>query len=586
MPPDGPLPDLSPQLFSLLLRSAALLSIAALAVGVVAAHFGRRDRTALKRLHAVLFGAAEDGRSEPSARRFVRTCFGLLWIIDGLLQAQRQMPAAFISRVITPGLDSSPPWLVDAVQPLARMWTRHPVAADAVTVWIQVGLGVLILVGGRGILSRVSLSLSVAWSLWVWVVGEFLGGLLAPGASWLTGAPGAILVYALAGALLLAPWQWWETGRCARFVRRAVGGWILVGAGLQALPWEGSWAADGLSQPFLSGANTAQPRMLRRPIATIATWSVSHPAIVNAVLIVLLLCVGVGLCVSARSQFVIAGVALCAATWWLAQDFGVLGGTGTDPNAALPLGLLLAAAWPEWSLSTEQQSRAEPASSVWARRPRWLREPLGVAIAALGVGALFAAPLLVTGLLLGPADATAVAADSNGGVVRLAHRPAPAFTLTDQNGLPVSMEGLRGKLTLLTFLDPVCSDECPVIANQLAIANAEIGSLTERVEFVAIDTNPVFHNIADVAAFTSSHGLGNMPNWHFLAGPADRLRDVLASYGVSVAVPTAGMIEHSEGIYFISADGDVVAYLGDGANSDLTIGYGHQLRDEIRKLAK
>jgi cytochrome oxidase Cu insertion factor (SCO1/SenC/PrrC family) len=586
MDPGGQSPDLSPQLFSLLLRSAVLLGIVALAVGAVAALLGWRDRTALRRLHAVLFGPTADGYSEPSARRFVRICFGLLWIIDGLLQAQREMPTAFISRVITPGLDSSPRWLADAVEPLARIWTRHPVAADAVTVWIQVGLGLLILVGGRGILSRASLGLSVAWSLCVWVVGEFLGGLLAPGASWLTGAPGAVLVYALAGALLLAPWRWWESGRCTRLVRWVVGAWILLGAGLQALPWEGSWAADGLSEPFRSGAGMDQPRLLRRPIATMATWSLSHPAIVNGVLIVLLLCVGVGLCASARSEFLLAGLVLCAATWWLGQDFGVLGGTGTDPNAALPLGLLLAAAWPGWSLSSAQQPQADPVSSVWARRPRGLREPLGVAVAALGVGAVLAAPLLVTGLLLGPADATAVAADSNGGVVALAGRPAPAFTLTDQNGLRLSMDGLRGKLTLLTFLDPVCSDECPVIANQLAIANAEIGSLSERVEFIAIDTNPVFHNVADVAAFTSSHGLDDMPNWHFLAGSVEKLRDVLASYGMAVAVPTVGMIEHSEGIYFISADGNVTAYLGDGANSDLTTGYGNQLRDEIRKLVK
>ncbi|MEP7021797.1 MAG: SCO family protein, partial [Pseudonocardiales bacterium] len=500
--------------------------------------------------------------------------------------AQAQMPGGFVPRVIAPGLASSPSWLADIVRPLAQVWTRHPVAADAVTVWIQVGLGLLILLGGRGILSRVSLVLSVAWSLWIWVVAEFLGGLLEPGATWLTGAPGAVLTYALAGGLLLAPWHWWESGRCTRLARRAVGTWILLGAGLQALPWEGSWSADGLSQPFISGAGMTQPSLLRRPISTMATWSVAHPAVVNAVLIALLVCVGVGLYKSARPEFVLAGLVLCAATWWLGQDFGVLGGTATDPDTALPLGLLLASAWPGWSLSTDRPPRADAAWSVWTHRLRRWREPFGAAVAALGVGAVLAAPLLVTGLLLGPPDATAVAADSNGGVVALGHRPAPGFTLTDQNGRSISMDRLRGKVTVVTFLDPVCSDECPVIASQLAIADAEIGPLAQRVEFVAIDTNPVFHNVADVAAFTTSHGLGHLPNWHFVAGPAASLQDVLASYGMAVAVPTVGMIQHSEGIYFISADGNMAAYLGDGANSDLTTGYGHQIRDEIRKLVK
>ena len=44
----------------------------------------------------------------------------------------------------------------------------------------------------------------------------------------------------------------------------------------------------------------------------------------------------------------VATLVLCGATWWLAQDFGVLGGLATDPNTALPLGLLIASALPGW----------------------------------------------------------------------------------------------------------------------------------------------------------------------------------------------------------------------------------------------
>lgn len=583
---DGPLPDLSPELFSLLLRSAAWLGIAAVVVGVAVWLLARRPG-ALLRLRETCFGPSQAGTEpEPSARRFLRLCVGLLWVVDGLLQAQPGMPGGFIRRVIAPGIASSPPWLAALVQPLAREWTKHPVAADAVTVWIQVGLGLLILLGGRGVLSRVALWLSVAWSLCVWGVGEFLGGLLAPGASWLTGAPGAVLVYALAAGLLLAPWRWWESGRCGRLARRIAGVWILLGAALQTLPWEGSWSAGGLSQPFAEGARVTQPAVLRRPIVAMANWSLSSPAVVNGVLIGLLVCVGVGLCLTERFEFILAGLVLCAATWWLGQDFGVLGGTGTDPDAGLALSLLLASALPQWPLLAETHRLVDAASSVGRRRLRRLREPCRAAVAALGVGAVIAAPLLVTGLLLGPPEASAVAADSGGGVVVLSHRPAPDFTLTDQNGRPLSMQGLRGKLTVLTFLDPVCSDECPVIANQLADADAELGPLAEQVEIVAIDTNPLFHEVSDVAAFTESHGLTDLPNWHFLAGSVTSLQDVLAAYGVAVAVPAVGMIEHSEGIYFVLGDGTQAAYLGDGADADLTTAYGDQVRDEIRKLLK
>ncbi len=582
--PETPIPDLSPQLFSLLLRSALCMVLAAAIVGLGVWLLQRTRPDILPRVRQRLFEAKDAAPREPSARRFLRICLGLLWVFDGLLQAQRDMPGGFIPRGIAPGIASSPNWLGDLVEPLARTWTRHPVTADAITVWIQVGLGLLILCGGRGLLSRAALWASVVWALAVWVVGEFLGGLLEPGASWLVGAPGAVLAYVLAAGLLLAPWPWWESGRIPRLTRLGVGVWLLLGAVLQAVPWEQSWSAQSLSEPFSEAAKTAQPALLKAPITTLARWSTAHPALVNAVLIAALVAVGVGLCVSAKTGFVVAGLVVCAATWWLAQDFGVLGGTGTDPNTALPLALLLVSTLPGWS--SAPASNEERDSSDQIRRTSRLRQPVTAAVATLGLAALVVAPLALTRPLFGPADAAAVTADSGGGVIALGHRRAPDFALTDQNGRSVSMHSLRGKLTVLTFLDPVCSDECPVIANQLAIADAQIGALAARVEFVAIDTNPVFHEVSDVAAFTTSHGLDDLSNWHFLAGPVAKLQDLLTAYGVSVAVPSVGMIEHSEGIYFISNKGSQVAYLGDGANADLTTSYGDRLRNEIRTLLK
>ena len=43
---------------------------------------------------------------------------------------------------------------------------------------------------------------------------------------------------------------------------------------------------------------------------------------------------------------------------------------------------------------------------------------------------------------------------------------APAFTLTDQHGRTVTLASLRGKVVLLTFLDPVCTGDCPLEAQE------------------------------------------------------------------------------------------------------------------------
>ena len=575
---DTPLVGLGGALFALLLRTLTGVVLVALAIGAGVWIFAAHDRPLVSRSHAVLFGAPP-ARVEPRARLFLRVAFGLLWIADGLLQAQPKMPAGFVADILGPGVASGPGWFGDLVAPVARAWTRHPVVADAATVWLQVGIGLLILVGGRGWLAKVALWGSIVWSLVVWSIGEAFGGLLASGASWLSGAPGAVLVYLAASGLLLAPWDWWNSGRAGVIARRFTAVWLLFGAVLQVLPGERQWTSPGLASMFADGASRPQPAPLVRPIMRLATFAANDPAVLNAVIIVLLVSVATALWFTGRTVVIVAAVVLCAATWWLAQDFGVLGGTATDPNAAFPLGLLLATALPSWRRTAE--SAAVPAASAGR-----VRTGLGAVVVTLALGLTVVVPAILASTLGRPADAVAVAADSGGGWRRIPPRTAPPFALTDQRGQPVSLSSLRGKLVLLTFLDPVCTSDCPLIANQIAVADRELGTLAERVEFVAIDSNPVFHFVADVNAFTQSHGLGGVANWHFLCGPSDTAQGVLADYGISVDVPAVGMIQHSEGMYVITADGREAAYLDDGAGAQLTGTYADQLRDEIRSLLK
>ena len=92
----------------------------------------------------------------------------------------------------------------------------------------------------------------------------------------------------------------------------------------------------------------------------------------------------------------------------------------------------------------------------------------------------------------------------------------------------------------------------------------------------------MFHRRADVAAFTQSHQLGGLANWHFLWGEPAYTQDVLASFGMAIDVPTVGMIEHSSGVLFVSADGRQAAYLEDGAALPLTASYADVVERELR----
>ena len=104
---------------------------------------------------------------EPVARRVLRIGFAVIWVFDGLLQAQSGMPTGMATQVLQPAAATSPGWVQHLVDFGATTWTLHPVPAAAATVWIQVGIGVFLLVargaGGHGPRAR-SASAGRWWS--------------------------------------------------------------------------------------------------------------------------------------------------------------------------------------------------------------------------------------------------------------------------------------------------------------------------------------------------------------------------------------------------------------------------------------
>ena len=96
-------------------------------------------------------GTPAEGRAaEPRGRQVIRIGFGVLWILDGLLQAQPAMPLGLASNVTEPSADGAPGWVRALVDFAARGWTYHPVNAAAAAVWIQVGIGIWLVTAARG----------------------------------------------------------------------------------------------------------------------------------------------------------------------------------------------------------------------------------------------------------------------------------------------------------------------------------------------------------------------------------------------------------------------------------------------------
>ena len=123
---------------------------------------------------------------EPVARRLLRICFGLIWIFDGILQAQASMPLGMAPQVIQPAAATSPTWVQHLANSFATIWSYHPITAPAAAVWIQIGIGVWLLTAPRGHWSRLGGLASLGWGIIVWVSAEAFGGIFAPGLTWPT----------------------------------------------------------------------------------------------------------------------------------------------------------------------------------------------------------------------------------------------------------------------------------------------------------------------------------------------------------------------------------------------------------------
>ena len=291
------------------------------------------------------------GCAEPAARRVLRIGFGVLWLLDGALQIQSHMPLGLPENVVAPSTQGSPSWLVSAVHWGLHMWENHPVQAAVAAVWIQLGLGLWLLLVVRGRWSRLGGLVSVGWALSVWVFGESMGGTLASGASWMFGAPGAALFYAFAGGLLALPERAWRNPRLGRRLLTGFGVYFIAMAVLQAWPGNGFWttgSSGALPAMAAEMSETPQPHAIAQVVGHFGGFAAEHPVLINAFVVAALGAIGLALLSGRRRTAraaVGAAIVVSLADWVLVQDFGVFGGVGTDPNSMIPTLLVLCASY-------------------------------------------------------------------------------------------------------------------------------------------------------------------------------------------------------------------------------------------------
>jgi protein SCO1 len=141
--------------------------------------------------------------------------------------------------------------------------------------------------------------------------------------------------------------------------------------------------------------------------------------------------------------------------------------------------------------------------------------------------------------------------------------PAPDFALTSQDGAPVSMASLHGKVVAVAFIYTRCPDICPLLTQKMAKVQDALGAdFGTRITFVSITLDPGHDTPAVLKDYAEAWG-ANLKGWSFLTGPQAAINALTRHYGTFAAKNNTGSIDHTQLTSIIDRDGVIrVQYLG------------------------
>jgi hypothetical protein len=304
------------------------------------------DAGALGRAGSVRLAARARAYFASDSRRTIQTLLGLIWLLDGGLQFQSFMYGKGFIQLLTNLTAGQPHWVSSSVTWGATTLHSHQVVFNTAFALVQVAIG---------------------WVLVVWWFGEAFGMLFmattpmggAPMASALTGAPGAVLLYALIGATV------WPNGRPGGLF--GVRGARAVWAGLWlVMAW--LWLVEAGGASGITSAINAAPSGMSW-LSTVQDWFANATkgdgVVIAVVLAAVSAAIGVAVAANWRPKLFLAlAVGLNLLYWVVGQGFGgIPQGGATDPNAGL---LFILLAYTLYTLVPYEQ----PSRSTATERPR------------------------------------------------------------------------------------------------------------------------------------------------------------------------------------------------------------------------
>lgn len=116
---------------------------------------------------------------------------------------------------------------------------------------------------------------------------------------------------------------------------------------------------------------------------------------------------------------------------------------------------------------------------------------------------------------------------------------APPFRLRDQSGTLIGPQDYQGHWTVVTFLYTHCPDVCPLIANQLVLAQRTAPDL----QVVAVSVDPKDDTRAAVSTFLTEHHAGR--RFRYVTGTRAALAPVWRKYHIAALPGPASTVSHN-----------------------------------------
>lgn len=201
---------------------------------------------------------------------------------------------------------------------------------------------------------------------------------------------------------------------------------------------------------------------------------------------------------------------------------------------------------------------AQPPSVTAPRIGRRLQWALWAGVALVGLASVAGLVLLARGNGSSSAG-TPPASELPSATWAAGTVQAPAFRLADENGKPVSVAAFHGRPLIVTFIDPLCHDFCPIEARRLSDLVRSLPAAS-RPEIVAVSVN-VYGN-ARTTLLRAGREWRVAPQWHWGIGTRSQLASVWKRYHVAVLATPKKVkgkvvhdVAHTEASYLVDANG-------------------------------